>query len=120
MGTFEATRTQLLDRFGKSFDGHYGWASHILKPGTNEPVRSFTDIEEVVLPHLRPYYQLASHNVHAKAKGIYHRLGLMGDHEITEKRHPASSSEEHRHATHAAVNIGLEESGIGRRPLVLN
>jgi hypothetical protein len=82
MGTFEATRTQLLDRFGRSFDGHYGWASHILKPGTNEPVRSFTDIEEVVLPHLRPYYQLASHNVHAKAKGIYHRLGLMGDHEI--------------------------------------
>jgi hypothetical protein len=35
-----------------------------------------------VLPHLRPYYQLASHNVHAKAKGIYHRLGLLGDHEI--------------------------------------
>ena len=83
MGTFEATRSQLLDRLGRlAFDGHYGWASHILKPGTNEPVRSFTDIEEVVLPHLRPYYQLASHNVHAKAKGIYHRLGLMGDHEI--------------------------------------
>ena len=84
MRTFEATRTHLLDRFGKSFDGHYGWASHILRPGTNEPVRSFTDIERIVLPHLRPYYQLASHNVHAKAKakGIYHRLGLMGDHEI--------------------------------------
>lgn len=82
MTTFETARTQLLDRFGKSFDGHYGWASHILKPGTSEPVRSFTDIEEAVLPHLRPYYQLASHNVHAKAKGIYHRLGLLGDHEI--------------------------------------
>jgi hypothetical protein len=82
MKTFEAARTQLLDRFGKSFDGHYGWASHILKPGASEPVRSFTDIEESVLPHLRPYYQLASHNVHAKAKGIYHRLGLLGDHEI--------------------------------------
>jgi hypothetical protein len=82
MTTFESTRAQLLDRFGRSFDGHYGWASHVPRPGTSDPVRSFTDIEEAVLPHLRPYYQLASHNVHAKAKGIYHPLGLMGDSRI--------------------------------------
>ncbi|PUA80629.1 ubiquinol-cytochrome c reductase iron-sulfur subunit [Nocardioides currus] len=45
---------------------------------------------------------------------------LMGDHEISELRHSASSSVEDREATLAALDIGIEESGIGRRPLVRN
>ncbi|WP_244927518.1 Rieske 2Fe-2S domain-containing protein [Nocardioides sp. W7] len=45
---------------------------------------------------------------------------LMGDHEISEQRHPAASSEEDRAATIAALQAGLEESGIARRPLVRN
>jgi ubiquinol-cytochrome c reductase iron-sulfur subunit len=45
---------------------------------------------------------------------------LMGDQEIIEMRHPASSSPEDREATVAALNQGIEESGIGRRPLVRN
>lgn len=45
---------------------------------------------------------------------------LMADHEIVEYRHPAASSEEDRDATLVALNQGLEESGIGRRPLVRN
>ncbi|WP_085874875.1 MULTISPECIES: ubiquinol-cytochrome c reductase iron-sulfur subunit [unclassified Nocardioides] len=45
---------------------------------------------------------------------------LMADQEIVEYRHPAASSEEDRQATLAALNAGLEESGIGRRPLVRN
>jgi len=45
---------------------------------------------------------------------------LMGDHEITEMRHPARSSDEDREATLAALNAGIEESGISRRPLVRN
>jgi ubiquinol-cytochrome c reductase iron-sulfur subunit len=45
---------------------------------------------------------------------------LMGDHEIIELRHPASSSEEDREATVAALSLGLEESGLGRRKLVRN
>ncbi len=45
---------------------------------------------------------------------------LMGDHEISELRHPARSSDEDREATLAALSAGLEESGIGRRPLVRN
>ncbi|WP_205474729.1 ubiquinol-cytochrome c reductase iron-sulfur subunit [Nocardioides sp. SYSU D00038] len=44
---------------------------------------------------------------------------LMGDHEIIEMRHPARSSDEDRAATLEALNLGLEESGIGRRKLVL-
>jgi ubiquinol-cytochrome c reductase iron-sulfur subunit len=45
---------------------------------------------------------------------------LMGDHEISEDRHPAASSEGDRTQTLAALSVGLEESGIGRRPLVRN
>jgi ubiquinol-cytochrome c reductase iron-sulfur subunit len=45
---------------------------------------------------------------------------LMADHEIMEMRHPAASSPEDRAETIAALNAGLEESGIGRRPLVRN
>ena len=45
---------------------------------------------------------------------------LMADVEIVEERHPSSSSEEDRAATLTALNQGIEESGIGRRPLVRN
>jgi ubiquinol-cytochrome c reductase iron-sulfur subunit len=45
---------------------------------------------------------------------------LMSDQEIIEYRHPVSSSDEDRQATIAQLNAGLEESGIGRRPLVRN
>jgi ubiquinol-cytochrome c reductase iron-sulfur subunit len=45
---------------------------------------------------------------------------LMGDHEIIEMRHPASSSQEDREAAVGILQTGLEESGLGRRPLVRN
>ena len=45
---------------------------------------------------------------------------LMSDHEITEERHTAASSPEDRAATLQALSAGLEESGIGRRPLIRN
>lgn len=45
---------------------------------------------------------------------------LMADHEMVEMRHPAASSEEDREATVAALQAGLEESGIARRPLIRN
>ncbi len=45
---------------------------------------------------------------------------LMGDHEISELRHPATSPPEDREETLAQLSLGLEESGIGRRPLVRN
>ena len=44
---------------------------------------------------------------------------LMGDHEISELRHPASSSEEDRATTLEALSMGYDESGLARRPLVL-
>jgi ubiquinol-cytochrome c reductase iron-sulfur subunit len=45
---------------------------------------------------------------------------LMGDHEIVEMRHAASSPPEDREATLTQLAQGLDESGIGRRPLVRN
>jgi len=45
---------------------------------------------------------------------------LMGDQEISEQRHPASSDEESRESTLAALAQGLEEAGIARRPLIRN
>ncbi len=53
--------------------------------------------------------------------GIIHwARKLMADVEIAEDRHPAASSEEDRQETLAALAAGLEESGLGRRPLVRN
>ena len=53
--------------------------------------------------------------------GIIHLARkLMSDVELVEMRHPAASSEEDRAATVAALNAGLDEAGIGRRPLVRN
>lgn len=45
---------------------------------------------------------------------------LMADHEVIEMRHPARSSDEDRAATIQALNEGIEESGIARRPLIRN
>lgn len=45
---------------------------------------------------------------------------LMADQEIVEYRHPGASSEEDRAESLAAFQLGAEESGFGRRPLVRN
>jgi ubiquinol-cytochrome c reductase iron-sulfur subunit len=45
---------------------------------------------------------------------------LMSDHEIVEYRHAAGSSEEDRTEAVAALEQGLDDSGIARRPLVRN
>ncbi|MDQ6641898.1 MAG: Rieske 2Fe-2S domain-containing protein [Actinomycetota bacterium] len=45
---------------------------------------------------------------------------LMTDHEIVEMRHPARSSDEDRAETLEALDTGVEESGIARRPLIRN
>lgn len=45
---------------------------------------------------------------------------LMSDHEIIEMRHAAESSDEDRAATLEMVNMGANESGIARRPLIRN
>ncbi|MCB9431958.1 MAG: hypothetical protein H6668_08230 [Ardenticatenaceae bacterium] len=69
-------RDELIARFGNSYKNNYGWSSSAL----NKQDPNFSDIEENAgLDHLRPYYKLASHNVHANPKGVMFKLGLSGN-----------------------------------------
>ncbi|WP_408899077.1 Rieske 2Fe-2S domain-containing protein [Nocardioides sp. R1-1] len=53
--------------------------------------------------------------------GIIHwARKLMADHEMVELRHPARSADEDREVAVQALNDGIAESGIGRRPLIRN
>ena len=62
----------LVARFGKGFTRDYGWAASAL--GIERP--SLADIERAVqLDHLRPYYRMASDNVHANSHGAFYKLG---------------------------------------------
>ena len=65
-------RDRLVAKFGPEFGRDYGWAADALK--VKQP--NFSQIEaEVSLDHWRPYYGMASGNVHAAAYGSYFRLG---------------------------------------------
>lgn len=66
-------KNNLIRKYGKAFFGPYGWAARKL----NVKKPNFSSLEAAVgVDHLRPYYKMASHNVHANPKGINFRLGL--------------------------------------------
>ena len=66
----------ILQKYGKEFRKDYGWAAVAL--GNKPP--NFAEIEKSIrLDHLRPYYKLASHNVHANPKGAFFRIGTLGE-----------------------------------------
>lgn len=69
----KADRDELVAQYGRSFKENYGWAASALgkKPPTFENIEEFVSLE-----HWRPYYGMASDNVHANAHGAYFRLGL--------------------------------------------
>lgn len=68
--------TQAISKFGRSFKSQYGWAAELL--GNLRP--TFADLEkEAAIDHLRTYYRMASHQVHSNPKGIFVKLGLMGE-----------------------------------------
>lgn len=72
--SIKAVSEQLITRFGNSYKSDYGWASSAL----NKEKPNFSDIEEnAKLDYYRPYYKLASHNVHANPKGVMFKLGLF-------------------------------------------
>ena len=70
----------LLERFGRSFGSEYGWAASVL--GGEEA--TLANIEaDVELDHYRPYYQMASHNVHGSSHGSFFKLGIAAtDHNV--------------------------------------
>lgn len=63
----------LVDRFGPPFKTPYGWAADVL--GNKRP--TFAVIEEsVAFDHMRPFFKLACHGVHAGPKGLYFNVGV--------------------------------------------
>jgi len=65
-----------LSRYGTSFSAQYGWASQQL--GIKKP--TFADIERALgIGYIRPYYRMATYNVHANPKGAFFKLGLLED-----------------------------------------
>ncbi|MCB0827103.1 MAG: hypothetical protein KDC26_13040, partial [Armatimonadetes bacterium] len=74
--SIEAEREKLIARFGSQYKNSYGWASSTL----NKDNPNFSDLEEnSELDHIRPYYKLASHNVHANPKALMFKLGLAAN-----------------------------------------
>ncbi|MFI5330277.1 MAG: DUF5677 domain-containing protein [Desulfobaccales bacterium] len=66
-------KDDLIKRFGEAYKNEYGWAEIVL----NKKRPSFRDIEEYVgLEHFRPFYKMASDNIHANPKGVFFKLGL--------------------------------------------
>jgi hypothetical protein len=73
MEKLEASFAALRARFGANFVTPYGWAAHHL----NVRKPTLAQIEQAAgIDHLRPYYRLASHPVHANPKGVFFKLGL--------------------------------------------
>lgn len=75
-----------LQTHGEAFGGQSGWAAGYAgkkKPtDTKKKDRGPTmaDIQEAAgIDHLAPYYKMASHNVHANPKGVFFKLGLIGE-----------------------------------------
>ena len=79
MENMEQDYIRLLDKYGQSYKYDYGWAAKEL--GLKKP--TFRDIEAVVqLDHHRPYYKVASANVHANPVGVFNRLGLLPEEDV--------------------------------------
>lgn len=70
----ESSYRACLDRFGDNFGSEYGWAAQHLK--TKKP--RLVDLEVAAgKGAMQSYYRMASYNVHAGARGIDFRLGLL-------------------------------------------
>jgi hypothetical protein len=71
----EATVDDLCRSYGPLFKKRYGWSAQQFGHAP-----AFREIEEAVdLAHLRSYYRMASHPIHAGPKAITFDIGLMDD-----------------------------------------
>jgi Family of unknown function (DUF5677) len=76
---YHAQSANLVKRYGAEYREPYGWAAQRL--GLKSP--TIADIERAAeIDHLRPFYRMASHNVHANPKGVFFKLGLVGEADI--------------------------------------
>ena len=74
MQELEADVTALRAKYGDDFRHEYGWAAYAF----NRQRVTFSDIESSVkMPFMRPFYRLASEQIHASARGAVLRGGLI-------------------------------------------
>lgn len=72
----ERTFHEVVNAYGSAFGKPNGWATQHLRLKKV----TFKDLEDAAQRSgMRSYYKMASYNVHADAKGIFHRLGSLGD-----------------------------------------
>ncbi|MEZ4702946.1 MAG: DUF5677 domain-containing protein [Rhodothermales bacterium] len=79
MESMESQYRRLKDQFGKPFaDSDYGWAQRALFGDDSKQNASFSWIEKQAgLDHLRPFYRMAGHSVHANPKSLSAQIGLI-------------------------------------------
>lgn len=110
----EKAHDDAIRRYGKSFGCSYGWAAEAV--GISRP--TVKDLERAAgIDHLRPYYRMASHNVHANPKGVFFKLGLMDESDLllagasnaglADPGHSAAIS-----LLHVSVALGLVEPSL--------
>lgn len=75
---------ELVKRFGEPFKKQYGWAASLFANNHQKFDPKFDQHLEKKsgLDHFRPYYRLASHNVHAGPKGSSFRLGKKASQDL--------------------------------------
>lgn len=67
----------LINKYGKSFNGVYGWAIKALGFDKAKGNCNFSQIEKKVqLDHYRPYYGISSQTIHSSYKGIDYKVRL--------------------------------------------
>jgi hypothetical protein len=116
----EESYNDLILRFGDSYATSYGWAVEKLK--INKP--TFSDIEKAVgIDHLRSYYRMASHNVHANPKGVFLKLGLLDEVDILLTGSSNAGLVEPGHSTAISLNqvstsLGLIEPNLDKLVLL--
>jgi hypothetical protein len=65
----QAERDRLVGLYGPVFETGFGWAAHAL--GKRDRVGLEAIEAAMDLVHIRPYYRMASHGVHAAPKGMF-------------------------------------------------
>lgn len=80
LNEIESAYQSALQKYGKEFGEQFGWAAGYVGK-TRRP--TVADIQKAAnIDHLGPYYKMASHNVHANPKGVFFKLGLVGEAEV--------------------------------------
>lgn len=76
----ESAYQAALQKYGKAFGQQFGWAAGYVGKMQRPTI---ADIQKAAnIDHFSPYYKMASHNVHANPKGVFFKLGLVGESEV--------------------------------------